>query len=152
MFHSFKQMTGNWRTRSTNNSIFNSFSGDLLFVYFVLFSSFSLVFPLSGLLLNPYSGSLPAVNVGAWISCSEATIRGVLWKKVSLQNTSGRLLLLVVGEEAAVDSSQADKTVFEKENSIYHSQKILDKFHMLSRYVKPCWKKMFMLNKNLIGY
>ena len=35
-----------------------------------------------------------------------------------LQNTSGRLLLHVADEEAAVDSHQADKTVFEKENSI----------------------------------
>ena len=35
-----------------------------------------------------------------------------------LQNTSGRLLLHVADEEAAIDSHQADKTVFEKENSI----------------------------------
>ena len=31
-----------------------------------------------------------------------------------LQNTSGRLLLHVADEEAAVDSCQADKTAFEK--------------------------------------
>ena len=113
------QMTGNWLTRSANNSISNSSSGDLLLVYFVLFSSSSsLVFSLTGLPLNSSSCSLPAVNVGAWISCLEGTTRGVLWKKVGLQNTSGRLLLHVVDEEAAVDSHQADKTVFEKENSI----------------------------------
>ena len=39
-------------------------------------------------------------------------------KKVGMQNISEQLLLHVVGEEAAVDSYQADKTVFEKENSI----------------------------------
>ena len=39
-------------------------------------------------------------------------------KKVGLQNISERLLLHVVGEEAAADSHPADKTVFEKENSI----------------------------------
>ena len=86
-------MTGNWRTRLTNNSISNLSSGDLLFVCFVLFSSSSLVFSLSGLPLNSSSCSLPAVNVAAWISCLEATTRVVLWKKVGLQNTSGWLLL-----------------------------------------------------------
>ena len=35
-----------------------------------------------------------------------------------LQSTSGRLLLNVADEEAAVDSHQADKAIFEKENSI----------------------------------
>ena len=35
-----------------------------------------------------------------------------------LQNTSGQLLLHVTDEEATVDSHQADKTAFEKENSI----------------------------------
>ena len=117
-------MTGNWRTKSTNNSISNSFSGYLLFVSFLLFSSSSLVFSLSGLLLSSSSCSLPAVNIGAWISCLEATTRGVLWKKVGLQNTSGRLLLHVVDEEAAVDSHQADKTVFEKENSKENPEQI----------------------------
>ena len=33
-------------------------------------------------------------------------------------NTSARLLLHVIDEEAAVDSHQDDKTVFEKENFI----------------------------------
>ena len=39
-------------------------------------------------------------------------------KKVGLQNASGRLLLHDVDEEAAADFHQADKTVFEKENSM----------------------------------
>ena len=89
-------MTGSWRTRSTNNSISNSSSRDLLFVSFVLFSSSSLVFSLPGLLLNSSSCSRPAVNVSAWISCSEATTRDFLWKKVGLQNTSVRLPLLLL--------------------------------------------------------
>ena len=90
------QMTGNRRTKSTNSSISNSSSGDLLFVSFVLFSSSSLVFSFSGMLLNSSSYSFPAVNFGAWMSCLEATTRGVLWRKVGLQNTSGRLLFLLL--------------------------------------------------------
>ena len=123
-----------------------------LFVCFVLFSSSSLVFSSSRLSLNSPSCSLPVVNVGPWISCSEATTRGALWKKIGLQNTSGRLLLHVVEEETAVDSHQADKTAFEKEISIQHSQKILDKFHVSSCCGKPCWKKLLILKQNLMGY
>ena len=49
------------------------------------------------------------------------------------QNISGQLLLLI----AAVD-----KTVFEKENSTLHSQKIRNKFHVASRCRKSCWQKV----------
>ena len=52
------------------------------------------------------------------------------------------LLLLpefhVAVEEAAADSHQADKTVFGKENSLSHRQKILDKFLVAPRCWKPC--------------
>ena len=52
------------------------------------------------------------------------------------------LLLLpefhVAVEEAAADSHQADKTVFGKENSLSHRQKILDKFLVAPSCWKPC--------------
>ena len=52
------------------------------------------------------------------------------------------LLLLpefhVAVEEAAADSHQADKTVFGKENSLSHHQKILDKFLVVPGCWKPC--------------
>ena len=52
------------------------------------------------------------------------------------------LLLLpefhVAVEEAAADSHQADKTVFGKENTLSHRQKILDKFLVVPGCWKPC--------------
>ena len=113
-----------------------------MFVCFVLLSS-SLVFSLSKLSGNSSYCSLPAFVVGefhvqeqppkAFNFIKKQTLAQVfscefleILRTRILQNTSGRLLLHVADEEAAVDSHQADKTVFEKE----YTEKILDKFQV----------------------
>ena len=64
--------------------------------------------------------------------------------KKNIRTVLFMLLLLLLSEfhvaveEAAADSHQADKTVFGKENSLSHRQKILDKFLVAPSCWKPC--------------
>ena len=103
-FKRVSQMTGNWRTRSINISVSNSFSRDLLFICLVLIKLFWVCWNIKRLLATK-------------LFCSSSLVFSILPPVLFLM-----LLLVpefhVTAEEAAADSHQADKTTFEKENSL----------------------------------